>query len=310
MNNLNFIHSSSKEQCERENMEDVYNIHHCEKSGCWIFNVCDGHGGYKVAEYINEYFIKYVMKNISENKINNENDMIESLNNVITVLDEEIREFPCSEHVGSTMVSVIFYNNYFYFINIGDSNIICNTKPNAYYNELHNLENKKEIMRINKNSYISNGRIEGVINLTRAFGDFKYKKNGCKDSPIITTPVIDYIHIDKITEYNHNPFFLLASDGLTILFTRKQLLKTIELYLECGYSSQKIVSLLTKYCCKKKNVDNIAIILCVIRQDQPNEKLANELEYIKKNINKIDTTDYGIFSTIKKLIKFECSQEK
>lgn len=309
MNSKNFIHSSSKEQCERNNMEDFYNIHYCEKTGCWIFNVCDGHGGYKVAEYINENFNKFIIQKICSENNSKKKGLEEILNESIRILDNEIKKLPFSEHTGSTMVSVIFFEDYFYFVNIGDSNIICNTKPLTYFNELHNMDNKKEIMRINKYSYISEGRIEGNINLSRAFGDFRYKKNGTIDSPMIITPVIDIIHINKIIDFNHNPFFLLASDGLTIRFTRKQLLKIIEIYLECGYTTQKIVSLLTNYCCNKKNEDNIAIILCLIRQDKPNEKLIEELNFIKNCVKSNKEVDFGTFTIIKSLIKFECKEE-
>ena len=66
---------------------------------------------------------------------------------------------------------------------------------NPYFNKLHVPTDKEEKNRINKFSFIQNDRIEGVINLSRAFGDFRFKHQDKSTSPMISTPDIDIIEM-------------------------------------------------------------------------------------------------------------------
>lgn len=282
-------YSSSKEQCNRKYMEDYYNIFFCFENDCWIFNVCDGHGGFEVAEFINKNFNKIFINEINtlkkKYKIIEPKTLKTVLIDIIEELDKEIEKLPCAEFTGSTFASVIYYNNNLYFVNIGDSNIICNMKP-PYFNKLHVPTDKIEKSRIIKSSFIENDRIEGMINLSRAFGDFRFKRKNKNTSPMISTPDIDIIDIRKVYEYNNIPWMLLSSDGLLILFTREEISKIVNIYLKYGYDCDYIVKLLMAYCCFYNNDDNVTILLICLNTKQSEIPKSKLFMLIKNKIRK------------------------
>ncbi|QKE44575.1 hypothetical protein Yalta_128 [Yalta virus] len=303
-------YSSSKRKCNRRYMEDYYNIHFCFDNDCWIFNVCDGHGGYEVAEYVNKHFNIRMIETINSCKTNigekdQKNDVSEirneehedgkyddgkyddeknilkvlksSITDMIEKLDKDIETLPFAEHTGSTLASVVYYNGYLFFINIGDSNIICNMQR-PYFNKLHVPSDKEERTRINKSSFIENERIEGVINLSRALGDFRFKNQDKSLSPMISTPDIDIIEIKKIYEYNDKPWIFLSSDGLLILFSRREIRRIINTYIDYGYDCDNIVKIFMDYCSYYNNDDNVAVIL-IFLEDKQNKIYNNKRIY-------------------------------
>lgn len=282
-------YSSSKEQCNRKYMEDYYNIFFCFENDCWIFNVCDGHGGFEVADFINKKFNKLLIEEI--NILKKKHNPVEvkvlksTILDIIEYLDKEIEKLPCGEFTGSTFASVIYYNNNLYFVNIGDSNIICNMKP-PYFNKLHVPTDRVERSRIMKSSFIENDRIEGMINLSRAFGDFRFKRKNKSSSPMISTPDIDIIDIRKVYEYNNIPWLLLSSDGLLILFTRNEISKIVNIFLRHGYDCDYIVKLLMSYCCYYNNDDNVTILLICLNTKEPEKPKSKLFDLIKNKIRK------------------------
>lgn len=66
--------------------------------------------------------------------------------------------------------------------NIGDSrSILCRGENTIALSEDHKPMNKEEKKRIDASGcYIKNGRINGGVNLSRAFGDFEYKSISSK----------------------------------------------------------------------------------------------------------------------------------
>lgn len=293
-------YSSSKKKCNRRYMEDYFNIHFCFENDCWIFNICDGHGGFEVAEYVNKHFNIKIIDTINSFKNENEkihkDDLKSSIIKMIESLDKDVEKMPCAEFTGSTLASVVYYNGYLFFINVGDSNIICNMQ-NPYYNKLHVPTNKEEKSRINKSSFIQNDRIEGIINLSRAFGDFRFKHQDKSSSPMISTPDIDIIEMKKIYEYNDKPWIFLSSDGLLILFSRSEIRRIINIYFELGYCCDNIVKLFMEYCSYYNNDDNVAIIL-IFLEDRQNKLYKNKqmIKSNEKNRNKniLDEVKNGI----------------
>lgn len=63
--------------------------------------------------------------------------------------------------------------------NIGDSrSALCRGGVNVQFSEDHKPENPEEERRIIKaGGQIQMGRVNGGLNLSRAFGDFDYKRN-------------------------------------------------------------------------------------------------------------------------------------
>lgn len=279
-------YSCHKEKCNRKYMEDYFNIFFCFENNCWIFNICDGHGGFEVAEYINNNFYIKVIESINklkeEKKEIDKNIMKDKITELVEELDNEIERLPYGEYTGSTLVAVIYYKDNLFFVNVGDSNIICN-KQDPYFNILHVPSDKTEKNRIMKKSYIENDRIEGMINLSRAFGDFRFKKKNKLSSPMISTPDIHVIEMKQLFEYIEMPWILLSSDGLLLLFEREELKDIINTYLENGFSANDIVKTIIKYCSFYNNDDNTTVVLLCFKTNK-NIKNGKFFDLIKKKI--------------------------
>lgn len=283
-------YSSSKKKCNRKYMEDYYNVYFCFKNNCWVFNICDGHGGFEVAEYVNEHFKLKIIEILEtfnkNNEMFNKNKFKNEIVKMVELLDTNVSKLSCAEYTGSTLVSVVCFNDIFFFINVGDSNIICNMQT-PYFNKLHVPTDEDEKNRITKSSYIQNERIEGVINLSRAFGDFRFKHSDKTKSPMISTPDVDIIDIKKIYKYNDKPWIFLSSDGLLILFSRSEIRNIINFYFDFGYNCDEIVKLFMNYCSFHNNDDNVAIILIFLENKHKKENNNKEiLNNIKKSIKK------------------------
>ena len=123
---------------------------------------------------------------------------------------------------------------------------------------MHRLDNTSERSRIeNANGIIINHRVNGILAVTRAFGDsqFKSTSTGNPSKTVISEPEI---FVEKITT---TEFAIFASDGLwdvmsaqaAVNFVWKQKAKKIELNL--------IPSLLVKHAIIKGSIDNVTAVI-------------------------------------------------
>ncbi len=80
---------------------------------------------------------------------------------------------------GCTANVILIKNGNLYVANAGDSRSVLGTKGLAIDLSIdHKPDSDKEKLRIAKaGGSVTNGRVEGNLNLSRALGDLKYKKN-------------------------------------------------------------------------------------------------------------------------------------
>ncbi|TBU09823.1 protein phosphatase 2C [Hamiltosporidium magnivora] len=151
-----------------------------------IFGIFDGHGGYEVAEYCKENFIKFLKKeisNVTRNNLHVYNWESIFKKTFIEIDNSLLKEKYIYSFIGTTAL-LLFINhnkpmNEFYIINLGDSTAFkCNETRYTVLNEHHNLRNSVEAIRLrNTNINIFGGRLDGKLDVTRSLGDFYFKKN-------------------------------------------------------------------------------------------------------------------------------------
>jgi len=138
-----------------------------------FFGVYDGHGGDTVAEFVSKNLfdnfkeLELTDKNITETFIKVDNQMNQ---------DKEV-------DVGTTCVTTFItkYKDYMEIIcaNSGDSRAILyhdgQITPLSYDQKPSNDEEKKRILE--SGNIVLLGRVNGSLAVSRAFGDFRYKKN-------------------------------------------------------------------------------------------------------------------------------------
>jgi serine/threonine protein phosphatase PrpC len=159
--------------------------------------VLDGHGGPEVAKYAAKYIPKemmnepyYKLRNYSRALINvfrRIDDLLASCRG-----EQDLKEYnketqgsklgpedKVGHKVGTTAVVLLMTKDRFYVANIGDSRaVLCRGGKAVPLSTDHKPDLPSEHNRIQKaGGFVSDNRINGSLNLSRAFGDFDYKKN-------------------------------------------------------------------------------------------------------------------------------------
>lgn len=112
---------------------------------------------------------------------------------------------------GTTATTMIILNNVIYVANIGDSRaVVARKKEDGSFAPVcltvdHDPMSHDERMRIQKaGAVVKDGRINGVIEVSRSIGDLPFKSLG-----IISTP-----DLKKLTLTKNDLFAIIACDGL------------------------------------------------------------------------------------------------
>ena len=168
-----------------------------------LFGLFDGHGGGQVSKFLQENFSVYMKQLLPFN------DYFENFVKLFKILDERVRELNCPEEGSTaTIVYIEKQNNkkYLYCLNVGDSRcIIINKKGIMRLSKDDRVDDPIEKERIIKEGgFIYNGRIYGILMLSRCFGDWGIKKYGVSCEP----------HISKIEINEDDLSVVIASDGV------------------------------------------------------------------------------------------------
>ena len=168
-----------------------------------LFGLFDGHGGDQVSKYLQKYLPIYMKQNLPFT------NYFQGFSNLFKLLDEKVRDLNCPD-AGSTatLVYIERQNNkkYLYCINIGDSRcIIINKNGIMRLSKDDRIDDPSEKERIAKEGgVIYNGRIYGILMLSRCFGDWGIKNYGVSCEP----------HIAKIEINDDDLFLVMATDGV------------------------------------------------------------------------------------------------
>ena len=130
-------------------------------------------------------------------------------------LSQEItRDKYIANEMGTTANIMLIKNDYIYIANVGDSLSVMYKNKKAYnLNKEHQLVIESEKDRvINSGAKIIGYRINGMLNLTRAIGDLKFKSNPNKkryEQSVIALP-----EITKIEYTDDIDFIIMGCDGV------------------------------------------------------------------------------------------------
>jgi len=134
--------------------------------------------------------------------------------NQAVVKDVELEKL-VAFNMGTTANIALIKNKTFYLANVGDSRAVLykdGGKP-MRLNEEHKPNLVSEQTRISKSGFnVVGGRIDGKLNLTRAIGDFMFKKN--HDLKRHEQAVTVYPEIKKLKITKEMEFIVIACDGV------------------------------------------------------------------------------------------------
>lgn len=144
-----------------------------------FFGVYDGHGGSSVAQYAGKHLHKFIVKQPEY-----PTDIAEAMRKGFLAIDEAMLEEESLRDVmaGSTAVCVMIRDGKLYCGNAGDSRAIAsvNGKIEILSND-HKPNNETELKRICEGGgWVEFNRVNGNLALSRALGDFVFKRNAEK----------------------------------------------------------------------------------------------------------------------------------
>ena len=165
-----------------------------------LFCVFDGHGGDETAKLCVKKYPEIFSQCLIENPFNYELALKKSFH----MMDEEIEKMKSYE-VGNTGTIVFINNNCLYCANVGDSSCCLLGKKNEFITIEDKCSNIVEKKRIEKEGgQIIEDRLDGILEISRCFGDYDLKNKGLTSEPHITKKFID----------NNLNYCVLASDGV------------------------------------------------------------------------------------------------
>ncbi|XP_053166237.1 integrin-linked kinase-associated serine/threonine phosphatase 2C isoform X1 [Hemicordylus capensis] len=230
---------------EREEMQDAHVILNDITEECSplppqitrvsYFAVFDGHGGLRASKYAAQNLHQNLIRKFPRGEVPSvEKTIRRCLLDTFKHTDEEFLKQASSQKPawkdGSTATCVLVIDNTLYIANLGDSRaILCryNEESQKYtalsLSKEHNPTQYDERMRIQKaGGNVREGRVLGVLEVSRSIGDGQYKRFG-----VISVPDI------KRCQLTHNDrFILLACDGLFKVFSPEEAVNFIMSCLE------------------------------------------------------------------------------
>lgn len=276
-----------------------------------IYGVFDGHGGSSASKFVSE-ILPLILKRAISDEINllpledrrklldpdnNDTMMLIDFPKIIKdcFMDVDYKfYYDPNNNSGTTAVVVILFKDYIITANSGDSR--CILSRNGYVRNLsfdHKPKNLGELMRIhNDGGYVAQNRVNAVLALSRAFGDFNFKLhnnnnhgkfNLSKNNKRIrlTAPeefqvtVEPDIVIQKI-DRTKDEFLIVACDGIWDCYKSADLIQLVRHQLALGKKLTDINETILNNCISMANTitgigfDNMTIILIALHEEYNN----------------------------------------
>lgn len=260
----------------RSSQEDRIAVHYNDFF-FWSCAVFDGHGGSQTAEILADKTSGLLNFLHNQNNLNQE-----TIKKVYTEYDKNIEKSQKAGECGSTAVTftVDVMRKQLFLAHCGDSiGLLIQNKKIVYGTVLHDTNLKTEVTRIREaKGIIFDKRVNGIINLTRSFGDYKIYGEDYDNNSFPQLIIADPEVFETKLQQEKPVIGLLCSDGFTDYFCAG--MKDL--------NSQNI---------EKKILEPLAIIICkLIQCGRPISGLAFDLvclmnwnKSVDQILNSIDT---------------------
>eukprot|EP01006_Ploeotia_vitrea_P045298 TRINITY_DN66928_c5_g9_i1.p1 TRINITY_DN66928_c5_g9~~TRINITY_DN66928_c5_g9_i1.p1 ORF type:complete len:311 (+),score=28.32 TRINITY_DN66928_c5_g9_i1:141-935(+) len=202
--------------------------------GYSFFAVYDGHCGPNTARYCGEHLHKRVVRS----KAFPDSKFRDALKDGFLGIDEDLKADSQLKNDGSgcTAVTALVTGTEIYCGNAGDSRcVLCRGGKAIPLSQDHKPNLEGELRRITKaGSFVSNGRVNGNLSLSRAIGDFEFKQNKNlppEDQAISANPDVTCTPLTDEDE-----FLVLACDGVWDVMSNEEVVDFVRTKLLDGCS--------------------------------------------------------------------------
>ena len=235
--------------------------------------VFDGHCGFRVAQTSASSILGWVTKNEKFAQ----GEWKQALRNAFLNGDAEMNRNLSSESSGCTANVVMMVGNKLFCANAGDSRaVLCRNGVAFPLSEDHKPNDEAEKDRVTKaGGFVLNGRVNGVLSLSRALGDFGFKLAGIPDEQQMVTanPEIRETQLQQDDE-----FVIQACDGIwdcmtneqAVAFVRNELSEHGDVALSCERLMDKCLAATPA----KFGTDNMTVIVLCLKSSYLHRVLA------------------------------------
>lgn len=309
-----FTYGIGSMQGYRMTMEDAHHVRINQDELLAVFGVFDGHGGKSVAEYISKHLTREIFKKLNSNRQPDMklSDYMVIIKDCFFKIDQELFEIGNYDNCGSTaIIATIIDKKYIIVANTGDSR--CILSLNGGIPKTLSFDHKpilmNERLRVeNSNGYIMNNRINEILALSRAFGDFKFKipvidstsnkyiiqnKKFFKQGLINLPPELFQVSVEPdflIYDFEVQllpEFLVIACDGIWDCYKNNVLINIIRNKLSLGWKVNKIIEFILHDCLTMANnytgigFDNMTLVIVAIH---PNSDIDSWYDSIKNKV--------------------------
>ncbi|KAJ7134603.1 phosphatase 2C-like domain-containing protein [Mycena epipterygia] len=281
--NARFHYAVTEMQGWRITMEDahaiVLDLDEGKDDPNTFFAVYDGHGGGTVAKFAGQN----VHKRLVTEESYKESQYDEALKRAFLGTDEDLLANPAHtrDPSGCTAVAALVTKDKIYVANAGDSRSVISVKGEVKPLSFdHKPSNEVEKTRISgAGGYIEFGRVNGNLALSRALGDFEFKKNYnmTPEKQIITADPDVTCH--DITD--EDEFLVLACDGIWDCLSSQQVVNFIRFQVSEGKDLKEIGEMMCEHCLAPDTssgagigCDNMTILIVALLHGRTKEEWA------------------------------------
>ncbi|KAL9648959.1 hypothetical protein ABK040_008339 [Willaertia magna] len=231
------------------------------KEGEGLYAIYDGHGGRGAVNIVQKTFHLLFEEVLNEmekkNKDNKEIDITEAFLDAYQRMDDELK---VQEILYNGTTSITCYikqvgdnKRHLYVANCGDARVVIakkdGTAERLTYD--HKANDEAEIKRIKQNNgFVAYGRVNGVLSVTRAFGDHAMKEW------VICDPYQSFVDLSN-DEYD---YLILACDGIWDVISDQQCVDLVH-DASKAMSCQQMSEFIMKRALTSGSTDNISIMI-------------------------------------------------
>lgn len=195
-------------------MEDSHIVDVDLGKGYSVFAILDGHAGAHVAEFAGNHLVEHVQRHVDVLLPDATNEQwANAISLAFSELDATIlKRFGRSSRGGTTCTGCIITDRYYHFFNLGDSRcVLCANSEVKFATRDHKPSDAIERTRIeNAGGFVMRDRINGMLAVSRAFGDSDYKTGPPGHAQMVSCEPT----CDSILRSSSDEFIMLACDGV------------------------------------------------------------------------------------------------
>jgi len=205
-----------------------------------LFGVFDGHGGEMVAHYMAKHFPDHLLrpKILTADASKFETQAKAAFETSLMSIDAEMRALPDVEtgkdQSGSTAVMTLLSPTHVVCSNTGDSRaVLCRSGQAVALSHDHKPDNAIEKERVQgAGGEVKFGRVNGDLAVSRAVGDFVYKR--CESQPAEKQAVTAFPDIISVARDAGDEFVILACDGIWDVMSSQEVVSKVTDLLRNG----------------------------------------------------------------------------